>query len=148
MGRRISLYLAYGSNQSIRQMRHRCPNARTVDTGVLKNWKLQFKVHATIEPAEGYSVPVLIWSITPECEASLDAYEGYPHYYRKEYVKIRIGKSYRKAMVYIMNDRQLCPPHRSYYNVISDAYTSLGFDHGILRTALNESAGEFQRNTL
>ena len=140
------LYLAYGSNLSQEQMAHRCPAASVVGTAILRNWQLQFKTHATVTPAKGYNVPVLVWSLTPACEAALDMYEGYrPNhermgYYHKQYVRIRVGdaKSYRKAMLYVMNPRPLQLPQRGYYNIIHDAYEELGFDMGILDTAIAE----------
>ena len=56
----MSLYIAYGSNLSIQQMAHRCPDARVAGKAILPDWKLVFKLHATIEPGRGYTVPVLI----------------------------------------------------------------------------------------
>lgn len=54
-------YIAYGSNLSVAQMAHRCPEAKVAGMAALKNWKLVFRIHATIEPCEGRVVPVLIW---------------------------------------------------------------------------------------
>ena len=77
-------YLAYGSNMNMDQMAMRCPNAKVLGTGTLHNWELTFRGTrregvATIEPKEGAKVGVLLWSITAECERSLDRYEGFPH---------------------------------------------------------------------
>ena len=36
-------YIAYGSNLSVEQMRHRTPKAKIVGTAVLRGWRLLFK---------------------------------------------------------------------------------------------------------
>lgn len=147
------LYLAYGSNLSIDQMRFRCPGARIVGTAEIKNYRLLYKgsksgSYATIEPAKGHKVPVLVWTITPEDEASLDRYEGFPtFYYKKDFMveitKLRIrpgeqevnyGK--HKAMAYIMDEkRPFGFPSMSYENVIKEGYKFFGFDEEILKDA-------------
>ena len=83
-------YIAYGSNLSQEQMARRCPTAKIVGTTTLKDWRLLFNGPASIERKEGYEVPVLIWEIMPTDEKSLDRYEGYPSYYRKEMLDIEI----------------------------------------------------------
>lgn len=69
-------YIAYGSNLSVEQMAVRCPDAKVAGMAVLKDWKLAFKVHATIEPCGGRVVPVLVWEISGKDEKNLDRYEG------------------------------------------------------------------------
>ena len=73
------LYVAYGSNLNMEQMKQRCPGAQFVGTGVVENYELQFKgslynAHATIAPKEGSSVPVGIWTILKRDENNLDGY--------------------------------------------------------------------------
>ena len=68
------IYLAYGSNMSLQQMYHRCPDAEPIGKGILKGWRLMFKGsqsgnYATIEKEEGCEVPVVAWAIS-----SLDVY--------------------------------------------------------------------------
>ena len=56
---------------------------------------------ATVIPKEGETVPGLLWSITPECEESLDQYEGYPKLYHKADVTVtdpETGKQYHTMM--------------------------------------------------
>ncbi|MEE0914354.1 MAG: gamma-glutamylcyclotransferase family protein, partial [Ruminococcus sp.] len=77
------LYIAYGSNLNLSQMKYRCPTAKLYDTGVIENYELQFKgmphcAYATIAPCEGKSVPVALWELQPRDEKLLDRYEGYP----------------------------------------------------------------------
>ena len=77
-------YIAYGSNLSVEQMAFRCPEAKIIGMAAIQNWKLVFRTHATIEPAVGRVVPVLIWEITDRDEKNLDLYEGFPSYYFKQ----------------------------------------------------------------
>ena len=132
-------YIAYGSNLSETQMAHRCPTAKVVGTSMLKNWRLLFDGPASIERYEGYEVPVLIWDIQPEDERSLDRYEGYPSYYRKEMLEVEVNGKKVDAMVYIMNTRKESIPPTYYYNVLYNGYERFGFDKRILEKALEES---------
>lgn len=43
-------YIAYGSNLSVAQMAHRCPDARIAGQAVLTGWELLFRGCATIAP--------------------------------------------------------------------------------------------------
>lgn len=78
-----NLYFAYGANLNPDNMAWRCPAAQPRGTFVLQDWQLRFYNHATIERKPGAHVGGVLWQITAECEASLDAFEGFPHYYTK-----------------------------------------------------------------
>ena len=77
------LYFAYGANMNIESMAFRCPAARPVQTLCMRDWRLRFYSHATIEPCVGAEVAGVLWQITPECEVALDIFEGHPVYYTK-----------------------------------------------------------------
>lgn len=132
-------YIAYGSNLSEKQMAFRCPTAKVVGTSILKDWRLLFDGPASIERKKGYEVPVLIWELKPADERSLDRYEGYPNYYRKEMLEVEVNGENIEAMVYIMNTKKECPPTSYYYNILKDGYEAFGFNKKILRNALDES---------
>ena len=143
-------YIAYGSNLSVEQMKHRTPDAKIIGTSVLEGWRLLFKGCATIEPKEGREVPVLIWEISDTDEKNLDRYEGYPIYYYKRYFQLSIrtlesgrpsGKR-RKCMAYVLHeDRQLVEPSMEYFNLLHEGYEKWGFDASILQKALADSIG-------
>ena len=105
-----SYYFAYGSNMNLDQMAYRCPAASVVEKVKLEGYRLTFCGRgkgcgvATILPEEGSRVEGVLWKITPECEKSLDFYEGYPHLYGKETVLVQ-GKDgvKREVMAYTMN---------------------------------------------
>lgn len=144
-------YLAYGSNLNISQMGYRCPQAKIVGTAVIKDYRLMFKgsqtgSYLTIEPEKGMEVPVAVWEVTPDDEARLDRYEGYPRFYYKkemtlEVTGIRGGRAKkRKAFVYIMHeDRSLGVPSRFYIETCREGYEDFGFDENILADAYDYS---------
>lgn len=147
------LYLAYGSNLNLRQMGRRCPTAEVVGSTFLRGWRLMFRggrsgAVATVERAPGGRVPVLVWRLQPEDEKSLDVYEGWPHLYRKETLRVTVDKRRVYAMVYIMNE-ELHPygiPSRNYFNTILEGYKSAGFEKIILWQAVSDSMEEVKKN--
>ena len=146
MNTKCRLYIAYGSNLNLEQMKRRCPTAEVVGTAELKNWRLRFRggshsAVATIEREQGFTVPVLIWRIQPEDEVALNRYEGFPFLYRKETLCLTVSGKRVRAMVYIMNaDR---PPYgipsAGYLNTLREGYESAGFNVSILYDALKHS---------
>ena len=128
------LYVAYGSNLAFDQMSKRCPKAEPVGTTELRDTRLVFRSVADVERKEGYSVPVGIWLITPECEEALDRYEGVAGgLYRKVSVAFDDGQ---KALMYVMNDRGILPPSEYYLNVIRRGYKDFGLDPAPLKAAV------------
>ena len=96
-------YIAYGSTLNIRQMLMRCPDARVVGTSVIEDYQLLFKgsktgSYLTIEPKEGSSVPVAVWSVSATDELALDRYEGYPSFYYKKAVSYTHLDVYKRQL--------------------------------------------------
>lgn len=145
------LYIAYGSNLNLEQMKHRCPTAEVVGTSVLRGWQLRFRggaysTVATIERIKGSEVPVLIWRLQPRDELALDYYEGIPVFYRKETMRITVNEKRVRALIYIMNEEGLPygSPSARYLNTILDGYKSAGFDADILQKAVDNCKGAGQ----
>jgi hypothetical protein len=113
-----NLYFAYGSNMHPGQMSWRCPSAQAKGVCILRNWQLKFYCHATIEPQTGAECPGVLWSLTPECEQSLDHYEGWPYYYTKR-TWIQDGIQF---FFYEMNDPKSGAPSSGYVQDIVDSY--------------------------
>ena len=141
------IYLAYGSNLHLGQMSRRCPDAKCLGTAMLLDYQLLFRggrrgAVATVEPKKGNQVPVLLWTISPRDERSLDYYEGYPFLYRKETVTVNLNGKPTEAMVYIMNDgRPLGGPSDVYYNTILQGYLDNGLDPAFLEQGVVDSVG-------
>lgn len=142
------LYIAYGSNLNLAQMAARCPSARVYAKGVLNNWALVYRgtkrnSHATILRKQGSTVPVLVWEIQPHDEYRLDIYEGYPHYYFKKDIMVNIDGKKKKAMVYIMNERQLPGrPSDMYVETIRQGYIDNDMDMAIFEKSLEVNSIE------
>ena len=145
------LYLAYGSNLNVPQMRRRCPNATIVGTATIPDYQLLFKgsktgAYLTIEKKPGSSVPVGVWSVTAHDEMELDVYEGFPSFYYKAEMTVEVKgiksgkKRSRKAFVYIMREeRELGTPSQFYVDVCKAGYETFGFDPEFLREAIKAS---------
>lgn len=140
------LYIAYGSNMDEKQMAFRCPDAGVTGTGVVEGYHLLFKgkldcAYATIEPKEGCWVPVLVWEISKADERRLDRYEGYPKLYYKKEIPVLVNGERKKAMVYIMDEKNLMNrPNCDYYQILGAAYQKYGFDNTVLNSAREESS--------
>ena len=138
-------YIAYGSNMLEEQMAYRCPDAKLIGAGYIEGAQLEFFLHATVEHSKITSarVPVAVWEISKADEKRLDLYEGFPNYYTKKRIPVRMNDgSEIKGMVYLMKLIRNQPPTASYYNGIVDAYIKLGFGSQIktvLEPALRRS---------
>lgn len=160
----MKLYIAYGSNMSMEQMRRRCPDAVLVGKGMLPEYHLLFKgsltgSYATIEQGVGTpaGVPVVLWRISHHDEDALDRYEGYPRFYYKteltvHNVQLYDGFDYQAGcmrfragedavgMVYIMHeDRRLGVPSDFYFGQILDSYRAFGIDQTPMASAFEYS---------
>jgi len=112
------LYFAYGANLSLDSMSWRCPRARPLTAFYLRDWRLELHCHATIRPSAGDCVAGALWSITPDCEAGLDSFEGYPVYYRKQIVE----QDGIQFMIYVMNEPLSGSPGRGYVDLLREGY--------------------------
>ena len=143
------LYVAYGSNLNIRQMKYRCPTAKMYGVGTIEDYELQFKgqpngAFATIAPKEGASVPVAVWEIQPRDEQSLDRYEGYPSHYFKQDVPVQLDGEEVSAMVYIMNLKmRFGMPSPYYYQTVLEGYHDCELDTDVLDQAVGDSAQRY-----
>lgn len=142
------LYFAYGSNINLEQMAHRCPDAQIVGPVTLENYELQFRGSgfATVAPKKGSTVHGLVWKLTPNCEQSLNRYEGYPRHYTKQTVTVKDAAGNEiPVMVYIMAEpycRQPALPSPYYYRVIQRGFEANGLPVDSLRDAWSRTIDE------
>lgn len=140
-------YIAYGSNMALAQMATRCPDAVFLGIGYIECARLEFYYHATVEKTHRHAdrVPVAVWEISDNDEAALDAYEGFPDYYRKsKWTALMPDGSQIDGMIYIMRECMChaASPLNSYFRGIETAYERLGLHSQIkkvLRPALERS---------
>lgn len=141
------IYIAYGSNMNTGQMEYRCPNAKEIGTGKLKDHEMLFKgeednAYATIEPKEGAEVDVVLWNIKESDERNLDRYEGYPRFYTKKTVTVQMEDGTQiDGMAYVMDRRhEIGMPSKLYFQVIAEGYVEHGIDMAPLIQALSNSS--------
>lgn len=133
------LYIAYGSNINLEQMKYRCSHSKVVGTSEIKDYELEFRGVATIVPSKGATVQVLIWELDERDLPTLNRYEGYPRLYRQEEMTFELDGKEVKGMAYLMNRGALSPPSRQYYNTILQGYRKNSLDEKYLQTALENS---------
>jgi len=151
MSEKTKLYGAYGSNMNLLQMSSRCPKAKLIGNGLLKDYKLTFrgayKGVANIETCKDRSVPIVLWEITEDCETALDMYEGFPTLYVKKQVEVIVDGKPRKTMVYIMANEytnMVAAPTEYYFGVIARGYSENGIDLKSLQIAYSECLSELR----
>lgn len=145
------LYFAYGSNINLQQMAFRCPDAKVVKPVDLHDYFLTYCGGgvATVIPKEGAKVQGLMWEITPECEKSLDRYEGYPGYYHKKDVTVtdpETGDEFT-VMMYEMDEKYKMPaiPSRAYFDGILKGYLDNNMDPRPLLRSLRKVKEEYRK---
>lgn len=151
MNKMKKYYIAYGSNLNLEQMKRRCPDAKLLGTGTIKDYGLLFRgspknAVATTEPLAGSKVPVGVFEISEMDEMYLDRYEGYPHLYYKDKVDIEIRGEKTEAMIYLMHPKyEMGMPSRSYYQTIRQGYIDCGFDISYLNNAVKNMQTEIEK---
>ena len=134
------VYFGYGANTNIDAMAFRCPAAKPIGSAILRHHKLVFRGVADVEHSRG-NVYGALWTITSECEASLDKYEGYPDLYQKSLVVVfHQIHGELEAMVYVMRRKTaLEPPAASYVELISEGYRDFSIPMRQLSNAVEEA---------
>ena len=139
----MTLYFAYGSNLNKEQMSYRCPQATPVGTMILPRARLLFRGVADIIHDPDCEVHGGLWTITPDCEAALDRYEGVKHgLYRKLYLRIRHSRlGDQNVLTYQMQRPKrghdwIGMPPIEYYESIEQGYHDFGLDLQHLRDAV------------
>jgi gamma-glutamylcyclotransferase (GGCT)/AIG2-like uncharacterized protein YtfP len=122
------IYFAFGANTSTASMAARCPASKPIGKAILHDYGLVFRGEADIQVSQNAAVHGALWSITKECERSLDRFEGFPHLYVKKLVYVsHQDHGDVEAMVYVMrNNSSLEPPKQAYVNLIAEGYSDFG----------------------
>ena len=142
-------YVAYGSNLNKTQMSRRCPDAKVFGTGYLVNWELLYHgsktgSYATIARKQGCKVPVAVWEISEDDEKALDRYEGFPRFYQKHNVFVKMGNGSKKlCMVYIMFSGSVPgEPSPAYIRTVRDGYWDFNLDQRYLDESIQKNRRE------
>jgi gamma-glutamylcyclotransferase (GGCT)/AIG2-like uncharacterized protein YtfP len=137
----MKFYLAYGMNTNLGSMMYRSPASKSLGKVTLADHAFKFKHHADAEYLPGASMECAIWSITDDCERSLDNLEGYPYYYEKKMVPVEFQGKIVEAMIYYMVSDYKTPsrPSQNYYDMVLQGYHQHGMDTNILHRAYEET---------
>lgn len=128
-------YIAYGSNMNKEQMERRCPDARCIWPAMVDGYRLEYGNkcssgnYATLVPAEGSSVPALIWAVSEADKRRLDRYEGVAlGCYEAKVLPFRSGPWRGAGLAYVMpEDFTPGEPSEEYLELVDDARVDLGF---------------------
>ena len=130
--------LAYGMNTNLHSMTQRCPKAISMGKVTLNGYRLVFKHFCDVVVDQNASLECALWSITEECEASLDILEGFPYHYNKKEVQVMFNNKAITAIIYYMQDvEKLNMPSPSYYRMVEAGYR----DHNINSSQLTLALG-------
>jgi hypothetical protein len=137
----MTLYFAYGSNLNKDAMRRRCHGAKAIGPFTLEDSALVFRGVADCIYEKGAKTDGAIWKITPECEETLDIYEGVSRgMYRKEYVQLTEPfEGENELMLYVMNSTGIYPPSQGYLDTIVDGYKDFDLPLTRLKKAVKSS---------
>lgn len=117
-------YFAYGSNMHPGQFRERCPGSRVVGRARLPGYRFLITTsgYASVEPSDdpGAVVHGVLEELTPEDEATLDAYEGVREgLYRRDFLTVlRENNTPVQALVYVEMERREGQPRPGYLEAI------------------------------
>ena len=121
--------------------------ARGIEFGKVTLGKTSVKESTLVAPLKN-----IIRVATPEDEKKLDRYEGFPRFYYKKEMKIRMWdqvlQKYRTvdAFVYIMHeDRPFGVPSPTYVATCMEGYADFEFDEQLLEDAFSRSMTEVAR---
>jgi gamma-glutamylcyclotransferase (GGCT)/AIG2-like uncharacterized protein YtfP len=121
-------YFAYGMNTNLSQMAMRCPKAVSLGAGVLLDHEFRFARHADVLENTNEVAYGVLWDITAECLASLDALEGYPTYYERKMVTVRHrGKNVQAMTYYMVGNLPDEHPSDGYVAMLEEGYC----EHGV-----------------
>lgn len=118
-------YFAFGANTNLDSMAHRCPGARCLGSGYLEGYRFVFRQHADVELGNpDDDVQGVVWMIDDDHLASLDMFEGFPHYYLRCKAWVHSNEiGWVKAWIYTMADQDYsAEPSESYVSMCREGY--------------------------
>jgi hypothetical protein len=136
-----ALYWAYGSNLSLAHMSRRCPQADPIIGLYLSHTRMVFRGVADVTSTPRSDAPGGLWRVTPDCERSLDSYEGVStRVYLKRYFTVEIDDELEDVLFYQMRThRGIMPPSEAYLRTVEIGYDDFGLDKSYLDEALSRS---------
>lgn len=140
------LYFAYGEHMNEGEMNRDCPQARMVGVSSLKGYSLCFigrdgSARAGLRLNPNGNIPGRVWALPQSQAEQLDKIADHPYFARREIRDVSIGGMTLPVMVYITAPGQPCGrPGFVTYDIMREAYESVGEDTDTLRTLAMSSA--------
>jgi len=121
-------------------MAFRTSTSVPIGRGLIRDHAFRFAIHADVYPQPGAVTHVVLWEIDDAGLASLDAREGYPTYYDRKIVDVECGGQIYQAIMYFMTPGHTeQPPHESYYDMLTNGYTTFGLPLSQIEDALDSA---------
>jgi gamma-glutamylcyclotransferase (GGCT)/AIG2-like uncharacterized protein YtfP len=131
-------YFAYGMNTNLDQMAGRCPGAVSLGAAWLDNYEFVFRIHADIKKSPGSICYGVLWDINPTHLKALDTLEGYPYYYTRFRVRVKLEDHFVYALTYQMNDQSyIQEPGAGYLRMVTEGYEQNGVPTTQIDRAIN-----------
>ena len=108
------MYMAYGSNMSVKRMKERNIKFLIRKQAILVGYKMVINKmsykdksigYANVVECDGCIVEGAVYEIDDNDIFKLDKYEGYPKHYNRKTLKVATDDGSIDAVVYIANDR-------------------------------------------
>jgi len=125
-----------------RQIKERCPTARFITRAKLKGYKFVYDGYsntrngavANIIKSNDNVVEGGIFEVDNDCIQSLDRYEGYPHSYQRQTVRVEDdnNNSYQ-VIVYLRTPQNLGKPSEEYRNIVLNGAYECGLSEGYIK---------------
>jgi gamma-glutamylcyclotransferase (GGCT)/AIG2-like uncharacterized protein YtfP len=120
------LYFAYGSNMNDEQMQKRCPSAKKIAIGKLKDYDIVFNRKgsyrpggvASVHPEKNKIVYGIIWKINLLDLTKLDEIEDITAYDRKKLVIEDTNNKKHDCFVYIAKPQGTFEPDKNYFELL------------------------------
>lgn len=139
------LYAAYAIDLNIAFMQQHCPTAKPIAKSWVFDYRLAFKgrpraAHATLVPEEGQVVPVVIWEIDEQAEASLDDMAVVKAgYYTKEHMTLEVAGEMQEVLIYILRPCDYGIPSKNYLDTVTRGYLDFNLPVTTLEDAMAHS---------
>jgi gamma-glutamylcyclotransferase (GGCT)/AIG2-like uncharacterized protein YtfP len=133
-------YFAYGMNTDPIAMVLRTGEPRAIGRGIVRDHAFRFATHADVFPQPGTNTYGVLWELDDRQLAMLDIREGYPRYYDRKIVVVESGgRSYAAWMYFMTPGHTEQPPYESYYDMLTNGYTTFGLPLSQIEDALDAS---------
>lgn len=137
-----TLFGAYAINLNKAYMKQRYPDAKVVAKSWIHDHALAFQAGvATLKPAEGYSVPVVIWEMGEKEITLLDKFKSVrTGTFKKHTMELEVCGEIKPVTVYTLpKQNQAREPEDSYLATIAEGYADFNLPIDILNEAVKQA---------